>query len=105
MKGKLIEFPEVILEALAEYKKLTGISASDYIRDCTCRRMVMDKILKLKSFYVETESSNNKKQAIKINTDAIESNKFCDGDKCELPIFKEKNIEVLDDHCPQVIIK
>jgi len=82
MKGKLIEFPESILEALAEYKKQTGISASDYIRLATCRRMIVDKIVILKVIEIDVERNGNGSK-IKIDmTDAIESNKFCDGESC-----------------------
>jgi hypothetical protein len=87
MKSKLIEFPPEILDALAEYKKTTGVSASDYIRNATCRRMLTDKIIYLKIIEVEVESKNNGRKKKELDEiDAIESNKFCDKDTCEIPI-------------------
>jgi len=84
MRSKSIEFPESILDALAEYKKQTGISASDYIRLATCRRMIIDKIIWLKMMIIEVDD-NGMSDKIKIDmTDAIESNKFCDGASCEI---------------------
>ena len=86
MKSKLIDFPPEILDALAEYKKTTGVSASDYIRNATCRRMLTDRIIFLKIITIEVEDkSNGRKKEIDM-TDAIEGNKFCDKGSCEIPI-------------------
>lgn len=83
IRSKSIDFPEVVLDALAEYKKTTGMSASDYIRNATCRRMITDKILKIKIKEVEILKEED---MIHINLDAINANSFCDGDKCEIPV-------------------
>ena len=85
MKGKLVEFPESILDALAEYKKTTGMSASEYIRNATCRRMIVDGVITLVPVKVEINNKGNGSK-IKVDTDAIEGNKFCDGESCEIPI-------------------
>lgn len=52
-KDKSISFPKQILDALEEYKKKTGISASDYIRNATCRKMIEEGIIKIKKITVE----------------------------------------------------
>lgn len=87
MKGKLVEFPEDILGALAQYKKQTGISASDYIRNAVCRRLITDKIIQLKFITIDVDRNNGKFiSKVKIDLDQIEANKFCDGESCEIPI-------------------
>lgn len=83
MKGKLIEFPEKILDTLAGYKRQTGISASDYIRNAVCRRMITDKIIRLEFVSIKVNRDNGNSVDM---TDAIENNKFCDGASCEIPI-------------------
>ena len=84
MKGKLIEFPEPVLDALAEYKKQTGISASDYIRDATCRRMIVDGVIRIKTITIDVEQKGNGKKIQEIINAPPEAIKFCDGDKCEV---------------------
>lgn len=75
MKDKLISFPEEMLQALDDYKKLTGIPATDYIRDTVARRMVTDGLIKLKTKTIVIEDRV---------TEVPEAIKFCDGDKCEV---------------------
>jgi len=85
MKDKLISFPEEVLDVLDEYKQKTGIPATDYIRLAVIKKMIEEKLIFIKTKYVNVnkEKEDNSK---KISTlDAIEANKFCDGDKCELP--------------------
>jgi len=48
MKDKLISFPEEILDALEDYRKKTGIPATDYIRDAVCRKMIIDGLIMIK---------------------------------------------------------
>lgn len=83
MKGKLIEFPEKILDTLAGYKRQTGISASDYIRNAVCRRMITDKIIRLEFVSIKVNRDNGGSIDM---TDAIENNKFCTKESCEIPI-------------------
>ena len=85
-KSKLIDFPEEILDALAKYKTQTGISASDYIRNSVCRRMIRDKIIWLKTIIIEVNTKGNGSKKSVDMTDAIEGNKFCDGASCEIPV-------------------
>lgn len=87
MKGKLVEFPEKVLDALAMYKKQTGISASDYIRNAVCRRMITDKIIRLEFISIKVDRSNG--NAIDMS-DANEYNKFCTKESCEMPALIEK---------------
>jgi hypothetical protein len=84
LKGKLVEFPESILEALAEYKKTTGTSANEYIRNATCRRMIIDGIIKIKQTTVEVGQKGNGKKIKEIIEKAPTGVTFCDGDKCEI---------------------
>lgn len=86
MKSKLVDFPEDILNALAQYKKQTGISASDYIRNAVCRRLITDKIIQLKFITIDVDRNNGGSKNKIDMTDAIENNKFCDGASCEIPI-------------------
>ncbi len=90
LRDKLIAFPMDVLDTLAEYKIKTGVSASNYIRNATIRKMIADELIwfKMKTVIVETEK-NGKKLRID-QTDAIESHKFCDGDKCEVPVILGK---------------
>jgi len=84
MKDKLISFPEEILEVLEEYRQKTGIPATDYIRRAVLREMIADKLIFIKMKYITFETKNEEEKEPVINMDAIESNKFCDGDKCEI---------------------
>lgn len=86
MKDKLISFPEEILNALDDYKKKTGIPATDYIRLAVIKKMIEEKLIWIKTKYITVEKERD--NGGKLSTiDAIESNKFCDGDKCELPVM------------------
>lgn len=91
LKDKLIAFPVDVLDTLAEYKRKTGVSASNYIRNATIRKMIGDGLIWFKMNTVIIETEKNGKKLID-QTDAIESNKFCDGDgdKCELPALAVK---------------
>ena len=90
LRDKLIAFPEDVLETLAEYKKKTGVSASNYVRNATIRRMIQDGLIWFRKKTIIVETEKNGKKLID-QTDAIESNKFCDSDgKCELPVILEK---------------
>ncbi len=86
LKDKLISFPEEILGVLDEYKQKTGIPATDYIRDCVCRKMIEDKLIMIKMKYInvskEREDNGGKVSAEELAQ--IEANKFCDVDgKCD----------------------
>lgn len=83
MKAKLIEFPEEILDALAEYKKQTGVSASDFIRIATCRSMIVQEIIKLKIISIDVSGKGNGSSKKIDEAEANELNKFCDGSNCE----------------------
>ena len=61
MKDKLIGFPKEILEALDEYKKKTGIAATDYIRTAVSRRMIVDGLISIKTKYITVEKERNDK--------------------------------------------
>ena len=50
MKDKLISFPEEILIALDKYKDITGIPATDYIRNAVCRMMILDRLIDVRGF-------------------------------------------------------
>lgn len=82
-KEKLLSFPEEILDVLADYKKKTGIPATDYIRDCVCRRMIVDGLIVIKTRPIYM---NGKEEKIEIMDEAL---KYCDGDKCEMPSILE----------------
>lgn len=81
-KDKLISFPVEVLEALDDYRKQTGIPATDYIRLAVIRKMVSDRIIKLKQKVIEVANNNNKKY-VKINAPP-EAIKFCDSESCEV---------------------
>ena len=88
LKDKLIAFPMDVLDTLAEYKKKTGVSASNYIRNATIRKMIADGLIWFKMKTVIVETVKNGKRLKIDETDAIESNKFCDSDgKCEMPVI------------------
>lgn len=55
MKNKLIGFPIEVLEALDEYRKKTGIAATDYIRDAVVRRMFMDELIRVEVIIIKDE--------------------------------------------------
>lgn len=82
LKDKLISFPEEILDKLEEYRQKTGIPATDYIRDCVCRKMIIDGLIFIKTRYIFIEKEENGKKLLP-NTPPEEI-KFCDGDKCEI---------------------
>lgn len=86
-KDKLISFPEEILEVLEEYKRKTGIPATDYIRNCVARKMIGDGLIWLNIRYIDVDAKRKGKEKKKPDmTDAIESNKFCSADgKCDDP--------------------
>ena len=90
LRDKLIAFPEDVLDTLADYKKKTGVSASNYIRNAVIRRMIVDELIwfEKKTVIVEVES-NGKKLGL-TNVEGNQANRFCDGDSCELPIILEK---------------
>lgn len=90
LKDKLIKFPEVVLDTLADYKGKTGVSASNYIRNAVIRRMVIDGLIwfKMKTVVIEKESNGKKLELSNIEGD--QANRFCDGDSCEVPIILEK---------------
>ena len=85
MRSKSVDFPEDVLTALAMYKQQTGISASDYIRNAVCRRLITDRIIKLKFITIDVDRNNGKSKPY-LNLDAINSNSFCDGESCEIPV-------------------
>lgn len=90
LKDKLIAFPVDVLDVLADYKKQTGVSASNYIRNATIRKMIVDGLIWFRMKTVDVETEKNGKKLEIDQTDAIESNKFCDDDKCEVPVMLEK---------------
>ena len=91
MKDKLISLPVEVLNVLASYKSKTGISATDYIRTATIRKMIVDGLIFFKTKYVTVEKESNGDK-LKLQTlDAIESNKFCDGDSCEISPLVNKS--------------
>jgi len=89
LKDKLIGFPTEILDVLDDYKKRTGIPATDYIRKAVVKQMIIEGLIfiHMKYITVEAEKENSNKVSV---SDAIEANKFCDDDKCELPVILEK---------------
>jgi hypothetical protein len=92
LRDKLIAFPEDVLDVLSDYKEKTGVSASNYIRNATIRRMIQDKLIwfSMKTIDVETKS-NGKKYSNLSDAEGNEANKYCDGDSCEaLPPQMEK---------------
>jgi len=87
MKDKLISFPEEILDVLDDYKKKTGIPATDFVRKAVVKQMIIEGLIFIKTRYI----IEDKIKLVRVNiSDAIESNKFCDGDKCELPALAGK---------------
>lgn len=90
MKDKLISFPKEILLVLDEYKKKTGIPATDYIRNCVCRKMIEEGLIYIEMKYIvqEKKIENNGNKASTL--EAIEANKFCDGDSCEVDYSKQR---------------
>ena len=93
IKDKLISFPEEILGVLDEYKQKTGIPATDYIRDCVCRKMIEDRLIFIKTKYINV-SKEREDNSGKLSTDElaqVEANKFCDGASCEIPALINKN--------------
>lgn len=85
IKNKQIGFPKFILDKLDEYKQETGINPTDYIRTALIRQMVVDKLIFFKTRYIEIKKIHEEKSIT-----PPEGAKFCDGDKCELPIKEEK---------------
>lgn len=90
LKDKLIAFPEEVLDTLADYKKKTGVSASNYIRNATIRRMITDGLIwfEMKTVVIKEKSDGKKLELTNIEGD--QANRFCDGDSCEIPIILEK---------------
>ena len=83
LRDKLIAFPEAILNTLAKYKKETGVSASNYIRNAVIRKMIVDKLIWFEMRIVVVEKENNGKKLQLSNMEANQLNSFCDGDSCE----------------------
>ena len=91
LKDKLIAFPKEILDVLDEYKTKTGIPATDYIRRAVVKQMIVEGMIYIKMKYIEVvEERGDKGKKLNIS-DAIKANKFCDGDKCELPALINKS--------------
>lgn len=93
LRDKLIAFPEDVLEILADYKAKTGVSASNYIRNATIRRMIRDKLIWFKMVTVDVKTEKNGKLVTMSNAEGDEANKFCDGDSCEIPAVPPPNME------------
>ena len=91
MKNKLISFPKEVLDVLEDYKRKTGITASDYIRDATIRRMIVDGLIFFKIKYVDVNIDGNGQKKSK-DKSPPEEIKYCDGDRCEIifPIIDKK---------------
>lgn len=90
LRDKLIAFPEEVLNTLADYKKKTGVSASNYIRNATIRRMIVDELIWFEKKIVVVEAESNGKKLELTNIEGDQANRFCDGDSCEMPIVLEK---------------
>lgn len=85
-KDKLISFPKVVLDTLEEYKRKTGISASDYIRRALIKQMILDQLIWFQTKYVILEKESNGEALHLKELEAHQANSFCDGDKCEIPL-------------------
>lgn len=60
IKDKLISFPTEILDALDDYRKSTGVPATDYIRTAVIRSMILDKLIVIKTKVVFMDKKENK---------------------------------------------
>ena len=91
LRDKLVAFPEDVLDTLADYKKKTGVSASNYIRNATIRKMIVDKLIWFKMNTIEVEKESNGKKLNLSNAEGNIANSFCDGDSCDFnPEIMEK---------------
>jgi len=90
MKDKLISFPEEILIVLDEYKKKTGIPATDYVRRAVVKQMIVEGLIFIQTKYIIIEKDFKDNGGKASMLEAIEANKFCDGDSCEVDYSKPK---------------
>ena len=97
MKDKLVSFPEEILIALENYRKKTGIPATDYIRNAVCRKMIEDKLIFIRTKYITIETKNEEHKTIP--QAAPQEILYCDSESCNIQMpqktigIKKKKVE------------
>lgn len=81
---KLITIPDEIYDILNKYKETTGISMSAYIQEALYKKLIHDRLMVVKTTPVYVGKKLDKK--IRSIQQMPEGIKYCDGDKCEIPI-------------------
>ena len=76
---------------MEELKKETGLSINYYVNYAIVKQLVLDKILR---YWELDDKKPQYENIVKFPEEAIELNKFCDGDSCEIPFMTA--VEVVD---------
>ena len=76
----LLRLPEYIHKILVRYKKLSGVSITNYIYKAIMREMIMDGLVSLETIKNNNVNKKEKKQVVV--QPIPEELKFCNGDSC-----------------------
>ena len=82
-----IRVKDVIKDRLEELKEKTGLSINYYVNYAIVKQLVLDKILR---YWELDDKKPQYENVVKFPEEAIELNKFCDGDSCEIDFRGEK---------------